>query len=288
MAAPVIDFAVNNPLMRLAQGAIRLHNDAAGNPTAAPVPGVDGGAIADGSVAAPVASGLPAPGAEQIDFSMWGMFWHADTVVKIVMIMLFVASIWAWAIIFEKWLTIRRLKARADAFEAEFWAGGSLEALADKVAREENDPMTATFTAAMREWRRSVEKGIAGGKGSLQARIERVMSVAIGREMARLERNMTFLATLASTAPFIGLFGTVWGIMHTFTGIAAAKNTSLAVVAPGIAEALFATALGLVAAIPASAAYNKFATEFGRYGERLENFTGEFTAILSRHLEERP
>lgn len=265
-----------------------IYTNAAGNPSAAPVPGVDAGAIADGSVPMPAGlSDAAHQAAPQMDFSLIGMFMNADMVVKIVIIMLFIASIWAWAIIFEKMMTVRRLKARAAAFEAEFWAGGSLEALADKVAREEDDPMTATFTAAMREWRRSVEKGLAGGKGSLQARIERVMSVAIGREMARLERNMTFLATLASTAPFIGLFGTVWGIMHTFTGIAAAKNTSLAVVAPGIAEALFATALGLVAAIPASAAYNKFATEFSRYGERLENFTGEFTAILSRHLEER-
>jgi len=150
--------------------------------------------------------------------------------------------------------------------------------------------MSAVFAAAMREWRRSAAKGLLGTPGmrsSLQQRIERVMNVTVGREMDRVERFMSFLATVGSTAPFVGLFGTVWGIMNSFQAIAASKNTSLAVVAPGIAEALFATALGLVAAIPAVVAYNKLATDFGRYASRLEGFATEFSAILSRQLDER-
>jgi biopolymer transport protein TolQ len=142
----------------------------------------------------------------------------------------------------------------------------------------------------MREWRRSVAKGLVGTntmRTSLQERIERVMGVTVGREMERLERFMPFLATVGSTAPFVGLFGTVWGIMNSFNSIAASKNTSLAVVAPGIAEALFATALGLVAAIPAVIAYNKFSTDFGRYAGRLDAFATEFSAILSRQLDEK-
>ena len=150
--------------------------------------------------------------------------------------------------------------------------------------------MASVFVSAMREWRRSSARGIGGGsevKVSLQQRIDRVMEIALGREMERLERHMTFLASVGSAAPFIGLFGTVWGIMNAFTSIAAAKNTSLAVVAPGIAEALFATALGLVAAIPAVIGYNKLSNDLGRYAGRLEAFAGEFGAILSRKLDEK-
>jgi biopolymer transport protein TolQ len=150
--------------------------------------------------------------------------------------------------------------------------------------------MSSIFVSAMREWRRSAARGIAVSmevKSGLQQRIERVMEIALGREMDRLERHMTFLASVGSAAPFIGLFGTVWGIMNAFTSIAAAKNTSLAVVAPGIAEALFATALGLVAAIPAVIGYNKLSNDLGRYAGRLEAFAGEFGAILSRKLDEK-
>ncbi len=150
--------------------------------------------------------------------------------------------------------------------------------------------MSSVFAAAMREWRRSMAKGIVATTATrmtLQERIERVMQVTAGREMERLERYMPFLATVGSTAPFVGLFGTVWGIMNSFQAIAAAKNTSLAVVAPGIAESLFATALGLVAAIPAVIVYNKFSTDFGRYAGRLEAFGAEFSAILSRQLDEK-
>jgi biopolymer transport protein TolQ len=150
--------------------------------------------------------------------------------------------------------------------------------------------MSAVFSAAMREWRRSAARtgtNLASTRASLQQRIDRVMDVTVGREMERLEKYMSFLASVGSTAPFVGLFGTVWGIMNSFSSIAAEKNTSLAVVAPGIAEALFATALGLVAAIPAVLAYNKLSNDLARYASRLDAFAGEFGAILSRQLDER-
>lgn len=220
--------------------------------------------------------------------TIWGLFWQADLLVKLVMILLLAASVWCWAIIIEKVMRIRRLNAQADAFEEAFWSGGSLDALYDRIGKRPEDPMSATFAAGMREWRHAADRGLGSSmKTSLQQRVERVMSVTIGREMARAERYMTLLASVGSTAPFIGLFGTVWGIMNSFTSIAASNNTSLAVVAPGIAEALFATAMGLVAAIPAVVAYNKFSTDLSRYADRLETFAGEFAAILSRHLEER-
>ena len=220
--------------------------------------------------------------------TIWGLFWQADLLVKLVMILLLAASVWCWAIIIEKLMRIRRLNAQADAFEESFWSGGSLDALYDRIGKRPEDPMSATFAAGMREWRHAADRGLGSSmKTSLQQRVERVMSVTIGREMARAERYMTLLASVGSTAPFIGLFGTVWGIMNSFTSIAASNNTSLAVVAPGIAEALFATAMGLVAAIPAVVAYNKFSTDLSRYADRLETFAGEFAAILSRHLEER-
>ncbi len=219
--------------------------------------------------------------------TLWGMFWQADLLVKLVMLLLLTASVWCWAVIIEKVMRIRHLNAQADAFEEAFWSGGSLDTLYDRIGQRPEDPMSATFAAGMREWRHASDRGLDAPKTSLQQRVERVMSVTIGREMARAERYMTLLASVGSTAPFVGLFGTVWGIMNSFTSIAASNNTSLAVVAPGIAEALFATAMGLLAAIPAVIAYNKFSTDLSRYAERLETFSGEFTAILSRHLEER-
>jgi biopolymer transport protein TolQ len=222
--------------------------------------------------------------------SMFDLFLQSDSIVKFVMLILLVASFWSWAVIFDKVLRLRRLRQAASSFEDTFWSGGSLDDLYDRVGQRPVDPMSAVFAAAMREWRRSAAKGLLGTPGmrsSLQQRIERVMNVTVGREMDRVERFMSFLATVGSTAPFIGLFGTVWGIMNSFQAIAASKNTSLAVVAPGIAEALFATALGLVAAIPAVVAYNKLATDCGRYAGRLEGFAAEFSAILSRQLDER-
>jgi biopolymer transport protein TolQ len=224
------------------------------------------------------------------DLTIWGLFLQADIVVKIVMILLLFASVWSWAIIFEKVLKIRRLRSLAEQFEESFWSGGSLDDLYDRIDKRPPDPMSSLFVSAMREWRRSSSKGQGlndQNRVSLQQRIDRVMDISLGREMERLERHMIFLATVGASAPFVGLFGTVWGIMNAFTSIAASKNTSLAVVAPGIAEALFATALGLVAAIPAVIAYNKISTDLGRYAGRLEAFAGEFGAILSRQLEEK-
>ncbi len=223
------------------------------------------------------------------NLSVWGLFLEADIVVKLVMIILLAASFWTWAIIIEKAMRMRRLRSRAEDFEESFWSGGSLDDLYDRIDSRPTDPMSALFVSAMREWRRSVAKGLAAGEDArmrTQQRVERVMGITLGREMDRLEKHMIFLASVGSAAPFLGLFGTVWGIMNAFTSIAASKNTSLAVVAPGIAEALFATALGLVAAIPAVIAFNKLSNDLGRYGARLEAFMVEFGAIMSRQLEE--
>ncbi|NQW01759.1 MAG: protein TolQ [Rhodospirillales bacterium] len=221
-----------------------------------------------------------------LDFSMLALFDRADLVVKSVIILLLLASLWCWTIIFQKWLGIRRLNKRSTRFETSFWSGQSLDDLYDRISTEPRDPMSAVFVAAMREWRRSPTKtGNGGATVSLAERIDRVMQITVQREMDRVERYMTFLATTGSTAPFIGLFGTVWGIMNSFQAIAISKNTSLAVVAPGIAEALFATALGLLAAIPAVVAYNKLSRDLDRYAGRLDNFAGEFAAILSREME---
>jgi biopolymer transport protein TolQ len=231
------------------------------------------------------------PGSVSHTLSILDLVAQADIIVKLVLVLLLLASFWSWAVIFDKALRLRRLRAAAASFEESFWSGGSLDDLFDRVGQRPVDPMSAVFAAAMREWRRSAAKGLLGTaimRSSLQQRIERVMNVTVGREMDRAERFMAYLATVGSTAPFVGLFGTVWGIMDSFQSIAASKNTSLAVVAPGIAESLFATALGLVAAIPAVVAYNKLSGDFNRYAGRLEAFASEFSAILSRQLDERP
>ena len=222
------------------------------------------------------------------DLSIWGLFMQADFIVKAVMIGLVLASFWCWAIIFEKILRMRRLRRQAGQFEENFWSGGSLDDLFDRIGSRPVDPMSAVFSSAMREWRRSTSRAARDpdGHASLSERIDRVMQITLNRELEQLERYMTFLASVGSTAPFVGLFGTVWGIMNSFSAIAVSKNTSLAVVAPGIAEALFATALGLVAAIPAVIAYNKLSTDINRYAGRLEAFAGEFGAILSRQSED--
>ncbi len=222
------------------------------------------------------------------NISLLGLFLQADIIVQIVMLLLLAASVWSWTIIFDKANRISKVKKRADAFEDSFWSGGSLDSLYDKVSKKVTDPMAATFVSGMREWRHASERNLTqteSMKGSLTQRIDRVMSVTVGREITQLEKSMSFLASVGSVSPFVGLFGTVVGIMHSFTAIANQQNTNLAVVAPGIAEALFATALGLVAAIPAVIAYNKFNTDLARYADRLDNFSFEFSAILSRHLE---
>jgi biopolymer transport protein TolQ len=235
------------------------------------------------------AAGL-AGGAAAADLSLWSLFLMADIVVKLVMIGLVLASIWVWAIIFEKSVSIRRANARAAAFEDRFWSGVNLEDLYREAGDTPRHPMEAVFSAAMREWNRSAGRLVSAPEGTrtaIRERVERAMAITVQREMERLERWMVFLASVGSAAPFIGLFGTVWGIMNSFTAIAAMQNTNLSVVAPGIAEALFATAIGLVAAIPAVLAYNKLSTDLARFAARLEAFAAEFGAILSRQTEER-
>ena len=220
------------------------------------------------------------------DLSLLTLFWHAHWIVKSVMVGLLVCSIWVWAIAIDKTVLYTRTRRGMDAFEQAFWSGQSLEELYRSLASRPTHSMAALFVAAMREWKRSFEGG-ARSLAGLQMRIEKVMEVTIAREVERLERRLLVLATVGSAGPFIGLFGTVWGIMTSFQSIAASKNTSLAVVAPGIAEALFATAIGLVAAIPATIFYNKFASEVNKQAQRLEGFADEFAAILSRQIDER-
>ena len=228
---------------------------------------------------------LAAPSA---NLSLWGLFLEADIVVKLVMVILLIASVWVWAIIIEKVLSLRRVNREATEFEDSFWSGGSLDDLYEREGADPSNPIAAVFGAAMSEWKRSVRiSGVDIGHTAVKERVDRAMNVTIMREMERLERYMIFLASVGSTAPFVGLFGTVWGIMHSFSAIAAMHNTDLAVVAPGIAEALFATAIGLVAAIPAVLAYNKLSNDLARFAARLEGFGAEFAAILSRQSEER-
>ncbi|MDR3522331.1 MAG: protein TolQ [Acidocella sp.] len=226
--------------------------------------------------------------APSTNLSLWGLFLEADIVVKLVMLILLLASVWVWAIIIEKTITLKRVNKEANQFEDQFWSGGSLDDLFEREGADPSNPMAALFGAAMSEWRRSVRiAGIDIGRTAVRERIDRAMNVTLMREMDRLERYMIFLASVGSTAPFIGLFGTVWGIMHSFSAIAAMHNTDLAVVAPGIAEALFATAIGLVAAIPAVLAFNKISNDLARFASRLEGFGSEFSAILSRQTEEK-
>ena len=225
------------------------------------------------------------------DLTIMGLFWAADPLVKFVMLLLVGASIWCWAIIVDKVVSLRREARRSEDFENSFWSGGSLDRLYDETGANPDNAQARVFAAAMREWRRASAKGLtASGRADLKAslvdRIDRSMNFTITREMDRMEKGMNFLASIGSVSPFVGLFGTVWGIMNAFQSIAESKNTSLAVVAPGIAEALFATALGLAAAIPAVAAYNKFAGDLQRRGAALETFASEFSTLLARQLDE--
>jgi biopolymer transport protein TolQ len=220
------------------------------------------------------------------DLSIWGLFWAADWIVKSVMIGLVGASVWCWAIIVDKTITYRKMNAEMNAFERTFWSGQSLEELYRLQADKPSGGLGALFVAAMKEWKRSHEQNAASYVG-MQQRLDKVLDVAIARESEALEKRLGFLATIGSAGPFIGLFGTVWGIMNAFTAIAASSNTSLAVVAGPIAEALFATAIGLVAAIPAVIAYNKLSSDAGKMIGRLEGFADEFSTILSRQLEAR-
>jgi biopolymer transport protein TolQ len=222
----------------------------------------------------------------QAPLSMGQLFLNADWVVQAVMIGLLIASIWVWAIAVDKLMLYARTRRAMDSFEQAFWSGQSLDELYQSVASRPTHSMAALFVAAMREWKRSLE-GHPRSFAGLQSRIERVMDVTIQREIARLERRLLVLATVGSAGPFVGLFGTVWGIMTSFRAIAGQQTTSLAVVAPGIAEALFATAVGLIAAIPATIFYNKFVSDVNKQAQRLEGFADEFAAILSRQIDER-
>jgi biopolymer transport protein TolQ len=218
--------------------------------------------------------------------SISDLFLNADFIVKLVMVGLLVASVAVWAIAIDKFVLYARTRRAMDAFEQAFWSGQSLDELYRSLASRPTHSMAALFVAAMREWKRSLE-GHARSFAGLQARIEKVMDVTIQREIARLERRLLVLATVGSAGPFVGLFGTVWGIMTSFRAIAGQQTTSLAVVAPGIAEALFATAIGLIAAIPATIFYNKFTADVNKQAQRLEAFADEFAAILSRQIDER-
>jgi len=220
------------------------------------------------------------------DVSLIALFLQAHWVVKSVMLGLLACSVWVWAIAIDKIFLYSRTKRAMDRFEQAFWSGQSIEELYRSLSAKPTQSMAACFVAAMREWKRSFESQSRSFAG-LQMRIEKVMNVSIAREVERLERRLLVLATVGSAGPFVGLFGTVWGIMSSFQSIAASKNTSLAVVAPGIAEALFATAIGLIAAIPATIFYNKFISEVNRQAARLEGFADEFSAILSRQIDER-
>ena len=216
------------------------------------------------------------------DFSLWSLFLRADIVVQAVMVGLIVASVWCWSIIIEKSLLIRHVRRDADAFETLFWSGETVQAIYRQVSHLENSPSNRVFNAAMREYGR-LEDGRKGGSGLSKVQlIERVLQTTIAREMEALEKRLLFLATVGSVAPFVGLFGTVWGIMNSFQAIAMTRDTNLAVVAPGIAEALFATGLGLLAAIPAVIAYNKFSSDLGRFSARLEYFADDFAALIAR------
>jgi len=224
--------------------------------------------------------------AAHTDFSILGLFLQADWIVKSVMLGLLAASIWCWAIIVDKAMLYGRVTREMNRFERVFWSGQSLEELYQNQSEQPSPGLAAVFVAAMKEWKRSHEQNAASFIG-VQARMDKVLDVAIARESEALEKRLGFLATVGSAGPFIGLFGTVWGIMNAFTAIAASSSTNLAVVAAPIAEALFATAIGLVAAIPAVIAYNKLSSDAGKMIGRLEGFADEFSTILSRQLEAR-
>jgi len=210
------------------------------------------------------------------DFSLWQLFLRADFVVKAVIIILLLASVYSWALIFEKYKLFKKIELTSSSFEDKFWKARSAENFYNNLSNKNNDPLTAIFQSAMAELIKTKSKS-----SSVQSlRVTRVLEISLDREIKTIEKNFTFLATVGSTAPFIGLFGTVWGIMNSFQSIAISRNTSLAIVAPGIAEALFATALGLLAAIPAVVAYNKFSSDSKKYISRVENFSKRFISII--------
>ena len=228
--------------------------------------------------------------AESVDFSMLSLFLRADYVVKSVIIILILASLYSWTIIVAKLIRIKQLKKLEDEFEDIFWSGNSFEDLYETLNFNKQDPKSKIFCAAIAEWKKSKYDTLNDSPSninSLKDRMQRSMTVTFNKESEIVEKNLTFLATSGSTAPFVGLFGTVWGIMNSFKSIAVAQNTNLSVVAPGIAEALFATALGLFVAIPAVVAYNKISSDLSKYFISLETFMDEFTTIFFRQLEKK-
>ncbi len=246
------------------------------SPKAAPVENVGAAAL----------EGSKAP----VDLSFFALFLQADLVVKSVMLILIFASIWSWAIIFDKWTLLRRISSQTRSFEKNFWSGNSLENYYERVKGRETHPMALVFISAMQEWmNRSIRAQGTDNhlKIGLKERIYQTMQVTTNKAIDSMEKNLVFLATLGSTGTFIGLFGTVWGIMVSFQSIGASQSTSLAVVAPGIAEALLATVFGLAAAIPAMFFYNKFTTEVNRISSSLEDFSMELGSIMSKELDAR-
>ncbi len=233
--------------------------------------------------------GMAAETASAVDTSLLGMFLGADFVVQLVMIGLLAASVYSWSVIFSKVSRLSKLRRAAKKFEEAFWSGGSLDVLHEKISRKNEDPMARTFAKGMEEWGQIKGKATGGlsaaERQNYKERLNQAMTLSLRRSLSEEEGNVGSLATISSAAPFVGLFGTVWGIMNSFQGIAASQSTNLAVVAPGIAEALFATALGLVAAIPALVAYNKISQEIDAYGEQLETFKDEFISLVNKKLE---
>ena len=223
-----------------------------------------------------------------LDMSIWGLILEADFVVRLVMLSLLFLSIFSWSIIFEKITKLRKLKKKSKQFEDDFWSGINIEKLHKSIENAPSHPMEAIFVTGMKELTASERKNINHDENIvLEKRIEKAMFSTLNREMEKLEKNLNFLATTGSSAPFIGLFGTVWGIMNSFQSIATSKNTSLAIVAPGIAEALLATAMGLLAAIPAVMAFNKISADTNRYYNSLEVFLYDLSNILSRHIHNK-
>ena len=210
------------------------------------------------------------------DFSLVQLFLRADFIVKAVIVILISASVYSWALIFEKYKLFKKIEKTTTTFEEKFWKSKSAESFYNSLTNREKDPVANIFQSAMSELIKTKSKS-----SSIQsARVSRIIEISADKEIKLIEKHFTFLATVGSTAPFIGLFGTVWGIMNSFQSIAISRNTSLAIVAPGIAEALFATALGLLAAIPAVIAYNKFNSDSKRYSARIENFSKRFLSII--------
>ena len=212
--------------------------------------------------------------ASNTDFSLWSLFIRADFIVKSVILMLIGCSVYSWAIIIEKFKLFKKINIESDEFEEKFWKSKSAETFYNNLPANLENPMSLMFKESMQTLLK------AKNKSNLNERISSMLEVNIEKQMVKLDKGFTFLATVGSTAPFIGLFGTVWGIMNSFQSIAISRNTSLAIVAPGIAEALFATALGLLAAIPAVVAYNKFNSDSKKYSQKLENFSKRFLSII--------